>query len=158
MARKKTELNDATARTIADALRVARFERAGYVAKAMAQRNLNGRTHYADDDTLKFFHTRINACRTEAHGLLLIMLESTANNFKNTSRSHRFVVFDLFGDVLNARDTLRAKSGKAHDDMRDWLASFDVLAHYKQAMAERAERMKRDADAMAKAARAIRIN
>lgn len=110
MARKKTELNDVTARAIADALRVSRFERTGYDAKAMAQRNLNGRTHYADDDTLKFFHARINACRTEAHGLLLTMLESTASDFKNMSRAHRFVVFDLFGNVVNARERVHAKS------------------------------------------------
>lgn len=159
MTARKTKLSDETARTIAHAIGTAPFERRSYDAKFMAQQNLSGKTHYADDDTLKFFHARINHCRTECHGLILVIVESAAKDMHNTSRGHRFVAFDLFGTVINDRDhvdAMRAKSDKAIDDMHAWLESFDVLAHYKGAIAERAARLKRQADDMAKTARGIR--
>ena len=159
MTARKTKLTDDTARAIAHAIGTRPFERHGYDAKYSAQRNLDGKTHYADDDTLKFFHARINSCRTECNGLVLILIESAAKDMNNTARGHRFVAFDLFGTVINDRDhgdALRSKSDAAYNDSREWLESFDVLAHYKAAMAERAARAKRAADDMAKAARSIR--
>lgn len=159
MTARKTKLNPATARAIADALQTRPFERHGYDAKYTAQRNLSGKTHYADDDTLKFFHARINHCRIECEGLILIIIVSVAADYQNKSRGFRFVAFDLFGTVLNDRDhsdAMRRTSDKAAEDMHEWLAGFNVLAHYKTAIAERAARMKRNADDMAKAARAIK--
>ena len=159
MTTRKTQLTDDTARAIAHAIGCRPFDRHGYDAKYSAQRNLDGKTHYADDDTLKFFHARINSCRTECNGLVLILIESAAKDMNNSARGHRFVAFDLFGTVLNDRDhvdAMRSKSDAAYNDSREWLESFDVLAHYKAAMTERAARAKRAADDLAKAARAIR--
>lgn len=88
------------------------------------------------------------------------MVESVAKDPDNRSRGFRFVVFDLFGTVLNDRDhadSMHSKSDKAAAAMAEWLESFDVLAHYKRAMAERADRLKREAAEMSKAARAIRL-
>ena len=135
------------------------FECHGYDAKYNAQRNLEGRTHYVDDDSLKFFHARINSCRTACGGLILIITESTAKCPNNRSRGHRFVAFDLFGNVINDRDhcdSMRSKSDAAYKDSLEWLESFDVLAHYKTTMAERAEWLRRESADMMKAARAIR--
>ena len=154
-----TKLTDELARKIAIACNARRFERNGYDAKYCAQRNLDGRTHYADDDTLKFFHARINSCRAECAGLVLIITESAARDWDNGKRGHRFVAFDLFGTVLNDRDNadaMRASSGAAYNDSRAWLESFDVLAHYKAAMAERAARLKREASDLLAVARKIR--
>ena len=159
MTTRKTQLTDDTARAIAHAIGCRPFDRHGYDAKYSAQRNLDGKTHYADDDTLKFFHARINSCRTECNGLVLILIESAAKDMNNSARGHRFVAFDLFGTVLNDRDhvdAMHSKSDGARVAMRNWLDSFDVLAHYKAAMTERAARAKRAADDLAKAARAIR--
>lgn len=155
----KTKLTDDTARAIAHAIGTRPFERHGYDAKYSAQRNLGGKTHYADDDTLKFFHARINSCRTECHGLVLILIESAAKDMHNLARGHRFVAFDLFGTVINDRDhvgAMQSTSAKANAAMREWLESFDVLAHYKTAMTKRAASAKRAADYLAKAALAIR--
>ena len=152
-------VTEQTARNIAYALQVSRFEQSGYDAKAMAQRNLSGKTHYADDDTLRFFYARINSARVSHEGLIFAMVESSASDFRNTSRGFRFVAFDLFGNVLNDRDhidSMRAKSGMATADMLAWLESFDVLAHYKAAMTERAARLKRESADLAKVARSIR--
>ena len=160
MTARKTKLTDDTARAIAHAIGTRPFERHGYDAKYSAQRNLDGKTHYADDDTLKFFHARINSTYAECDGLVLVILESAAKDMHNSARGHRFVAFDLFGTVINDRDhvdAMHSKSDGARVAMRNWLESFDVLAHYKAAMTERAARAKRAADDMAKAARSIRV-
>ena len=124
----------------------------------MAQRNLSGKTHYADDETLRFFHARINSARTSHEGLIFAMVESVATDSRNTSRGFRFVAFDLLGTVLNDRthaDSTHAKSDKAIGEMLAWLESFDAMAHYKTAMAERAARLKRESAELSKASRAI---
>ena len=54
-------------------------------------------------------------------------------------------------------DSMHNKSDEAAAAMAEWLDSFDVLAHYKRAMLERADRLKREAAEMSKAARAIRL-
>ena len=113
MTARKTKLTDDTARAIAHAIGTRPFERHGYDAKYSAQRNLDGKTHYADDDTLKFFHARINSCRTECNGLVLILIESAAKDMHNSARGHRFVAFDLFGTVINHRDHVDAMHSKS---------------------------------------------
>lgn len=159
MTARKTQLSDDTARAIAHAIGCRPFDRHGYDAKYSAQRNLDGKTYYADDDTLKFFHARINSAYVECNGLLLVILQSEAKDMRNQSRGHRFVAFDLFGTVINERDhveSMHSKSDGARAAMRAWLDGFNVLAHYKAAMSERAARAKRAADDLAKAARAIK--
>lgn len=153
-------VNMQTARAISRAIGVSLFERHSYDAKYCAQRNLSGKSHYADDDTLKYFHARINSVKIAHEGLIFAMVESVANDPDNRSRGFRFIAFDLFGTVLNDRnhvDGTHRKSDGAYRDMLEWLDSFDVLAHYKTAMQDRAARLKREADDMNKAARAIRL-
>ena len=61
---KKTVLDNDNARAIADALGKILFERkSGYSAKDNAQRNLDERTHYVSDSTLKSFHSRVMSSR-----------------------------------------------------------------------------------------------
>lgn len=149
-----------TARKISQSLSTSLFSRCSYDAKYCAQRNLSGKSHYVDDDTLKYFHSRIISTRAAHEGLLFGIVESAAKDPDNRSRGFRFVVFDLFGTVLNDRDhadAMHNKSDKASAAMAEWLESFDVLAHYKRAMLERADRLKREAAEMSKAARAIRL-
>ena len=149
-----------TARKISQSLSTSLFSRCGYDAKYCAQRNLTGKTHYVDEDTLKFFHARIVLTRAMQEGLLFGLVESVAKDSDNMSRGFRFVVFDLFGTVLHDRahvEAMHNKSDKAAAAMAEWLKSFDVLAHYKCAMLERADRLKREAAEMSKAARAIRM-
>lgn len=143
-----------TARKIAYAIGRRLFDSAGYDTTAAAQRNLSGITHYADPDTLKFFHSRILRCRAECEGLVLILVESVATDHRNTGRGFRFVAFDLFGTVINDRpnatsETLAKSSDKARAAAEEWLTGFDVAAHYRAAMTERAERMRKDAQALA---------
>lgn len=157
---KKTELTLELARDIARACGKDRFERKGYDAKFNAQSNLTGRTHYADDSTLKFFHARINSCRVAHEGLVFAMVESVAEDMNNSRRGFRFVAFDIFGAVINDRsstDSLHRKSDKAISDMLTFLESFDVLAHYKDAIGDIADRLKRQAADMAAMCRRIKV-
>ena len=126
-----------TARAISRSLYTSLFSRCGYDAKYCAQRNLAGKSHYVDDSTLKFFHSRIVYTHTAQEGLLFGIVESAAKDHDSRQRGFRFVVFDMFGTVLNDRDhsdAMYSKSDKARAAMYEWLEAFDVLAHYKAAM------------------------
>jgi hypothetical protein len=150
-----------TARAIADAIGTSRFERYGYDAKSAAQRNLSGRTHYADDDTLRFFHARILSAQPQCEGSILVTVESVAADMRNTSRGFRFVAFDLFGTVINDRlsvESLHKKSDQARQAAADWLESFDALEHYRAAMTERAERLERQAAKLTDCAKSLRAD
>ena len=69
-----------------------------------AQRNLLGRTHYADDATLHFHKARILSARATSDGLLFYVIESVAIDYQNTTRGFRPVIFDLCGQVLSRPD------------------------------------------------------
>jgi hypothetical protein len=145
------------ARNLAYACGKSRYEYYGCGAKAAAQRNLAGRSHYVDDDTLRFFHARILNARPVAQGLILCLIESVAGDINNRSRGFRFVAFDIFGTVVtdhsNLDDLLRT-GDKAHQAADSWLESFDVAAHYRAAIGKRAERLDREAAALREAATA----
>lgn len=84
------------------------YERKNYSnSKHDAQLNLEGRTHYVDDDTLRFHHAKILETRAHDNGLLFSLIESTALDMHNTKRGFRYVIFDLFGHVI-ARPDLEA--------------------------------------------------
>ena len=66
-----------------------------------AQRNLSGRSHYVDDDTLRFHHSRILSTHITDGGLLFALVESYAVDMNNTQRKYRGVILDVFGNVVN---------------------------------------------------------
>ena len=151
-------VTEETARAVAQACGRSRFEYCSYNAKSMAQRNLSGRTHYADDDTLRFFHARIYSARVECRGLVLVLLESVAADVDDRwTRGHRFAAFDLFGTCIARADmeSLHKTGDKARQAAAEWLESFDVAAHYRQAMTERADSLVRKAEKLRAGAMAL---
>ena len=68
--------------------------------KYNAQRNLNGRTHYVDDDTLRFHKSRVLETHITDEGLLFALVESYAADPDNHKRLFRPVIFDVFGSVI----------------------------------------------------------
>lgn len=66
-----------------------------------AQRNLSGRTHYVDDETLRWHKSRVLSARHTDNGLLFAIVTSDALDMNNTKRGFRYVIFDLFGTVLS---------------------------------------------------------
>ena len=80
-------------------LRVFRLE-CYRLGKQNAQQNLRGKTHYVDDETLRYHHARILGARAICDGLFFKIIESVSLDMRNTRRSFRVVVFDLFGAVV----------------------------------------------------------
>jgi len=118
-------------------------------AVSRAQRALSGRTHYVDDDTMKLFGCRINACHVDYNGLYCWILESAAH--PSMGRVHRFVLFDVFGTVLTERGEMLRKTRKqAEKDKEAFFGTFDPLAHTENALREAIARdQKRISEALA---------
>jgi type IV secretory pathway VirB4 component len=76
------------------------FRNESYDPKTNAQRNLMGRTHYVDDETLRFHASRIISARHTDDGLLFALVTSDAKNYEKTQRGFRYVIFDVFGTVI----------------------------------------------------------
>lgn len=113
--------------------------------KYNAQRNLEGRTHYADEGTLKFFKARILSAHAASSGLLFYIIESVPGISDNPKKTKRAVVFDVFGTVVNERATNEGKwyatSDKALKDCAAFIASFDAITHTLETLKNRAKRL-----------------
>lgn len=66
-----------------------------------AQRNLNGRTHYVNDDTLRAFKCNILRSKHTDNGLFFIIQESLPVGSFEGKRMRRTVVFDIYGAVFS---------------------------------------------------------
>lgn len=110
-------------------------------AKLVAQEHLSGRTHYVDDDTLRFHKSRVLDCGITDDGLLCWIITSDALDMNNTRRGFRYVVFDIFGNVVSRHNLENAfKTSKAAQKaLREFLANTDAKALNLEAL-ERAER------------------
>lgn len=93
--------------------------------RANAQCNLSGRTHYADDGTLRYHSARILHAEATADRLLFAIVESVAGADKG--RAYQFVIFDLFGTVLASTGEQPLPTKKAAiNALRDVLATTDA--------------------------------
>ena len=91
-----------------------------------AQRNLTGRTHYVDEDTLKFHKSRVLHTYVVDNGLFFALVESVALDMNNRSRGFRFVIFDLFGTILE-RPNLEATYSTTNKACKAMWAALDGL-------------------------------
>lgn len=139
------------------------YDRKNYSnAKYDAQLNLEGRTHYVDDNTLRFHHARILETRVHDNGLLFSLIESCALDPHNKNRGFRYVIFDLFGNVvarpdlestfktsLQARKAMHAVLNTldaekvTHDGLKQWEANNAREKAYTIEMIERAKKTER---------------
>jgi len=69
--------------TISTAANVELFGHKSSDPKHNAQQNLNGRTYYVDDDTLRFFTSRIVSAYPTENGLFFKIVESVDNFLNN---------------------------------------------------------------------------
>lgn len=107
-------------------------------SKRNAQRNLMGRTHYVDDDTLRFHKSRILSSRHTDGGLLFAIVESVALDWHNTKRGVRYVIFDLFGNVVGTRQDLEhcwRRSEQATKALWAELNTLDAVALNREGLA-----------------------
>lgn len=107
--------------------------------KYNAQRNLAGRTHYVEDDTLRWHKSRVLASghQHEAQGLLFQITESVALDMHNTKRGTRCVVFDVFGTTVYHPSLEECHKGSTAAEKACREAEIDLVAHYRQAMEEK---------------------
>lgn len=117
------------------------YRNEGSAPKFNAQRNLCGRTHYVDEDTLRWHKCRILSARPVDGGLLFAIVTSDALDMHNTKRGYRYVIFDVFGTVLGRPDLDHAfkRSEQAVKAMWAALNAIDAKAVTLEAI-ERAEK------------------
>lgn len=116
-----------------------------------AQRNLMGRTHYVDPDTLRWHKSRILSRAILANGLLYRITESVALDMHNTKRGKRCVVFDVFGSTVYHPDLESCFSTSDAARNAAQKQEIDLIAHYRTAIAERLHWAKQDAEKAEKA-------
>lgn len=121
--------------------------------KRNAQENLAGRTHYAEDQALKFFKARIVSARPDQNGLFFKMVESVAIDHNNNRRGFRVVVFDLFGHVVY-RPSFDECTSTSTAAVVLWMKAekIDPATYYRADLKHRANRLTNQADAMREAA------
>lgn len=90
--------------------------------KVNAQRNLCGRTHYVDDDTLRWHHSRVLSARHTDGGLLFAIVCSDALDMHNTKRGYRYVIFDVFGNTVERPTLKEAFSSSRQAEKAMWVA------------------------------------
>jgi hypothetical protein len=126
-------------------------------AASNAQQNLQGRTHYADPETLRWHKARILSARDIWCGAGFMVVESVSLDWDNTKRGYRFAVFDVFGTVIERADlehTWKTSDG-AHKAFWKWLETFDPFTYYADALQARAARLDKESARLSNAAFAI---
>jgi hypothetical protein len=113
-----------------------------------AQRNLQGRTHYVNNDTLKGFRARVLNAHLSHDGLVYWIIESVGNKPFEGKANKRFVAFDVFGDVVSDRGQWHTTSKAAEKEKNAFLESFDAEKHTESRLLERAKRGAEDAQAV----------
>ena len=120
------------------------FSEKSYDAKRCAQINLSGRTHYAEDDTLRFFRGRILKCSILDNGTILGIVESCSADMHHSARAYRPVFCNLNGEVISrcTLDDAFKTSATAHKEFWRIANALDARAECNrmlESMATRAE-------------------
>jgi len=113
--------------------------------KTNAQRNLVGRTHYVDDDTLRWHKSRICSSGKLHGGLLFRVICSDAMDMHNTKRGFRVAVFDVFGTCVSRPELENASRTSEAAHNVSMAETIDLMAHYRQAIAERLRHQEQEA-------------
>lgn len=100
------------------------FTDAHYEPQRNAQANLDGLTHYCDDDTLSYFGARIDVSTASPSGLYFGLVESMKHPASGGKREYRAVWFDVSGHCT--RCDFRKDKGAALGDMQSALRDADA--------------------------------
>jgi len=109
-------------------------------ARANAQSMLIGRTHYVDDNTLRYFGARITSAQPSTFGLFYRITESVGRESNGGKRGFRTVLFDINGQTVYrpSLEEMQSTSTKAEKVFYEWFETFDVVAHYREQIALKA--------------------
>jgi hypothetical protein len=111
--------------------------------KHNAQDMLEGRTHYVDDDTLRFFGSLIKSAQPSTFGLFYRITESLS--LPTGGRGFRTVLFDLAGQVVYRPQLaeMESKTEKAEKAFYKWFETFNVETYYRDQIREKIIRTNR---------------
>jgi hypothetical protein len=135
-----------TAQSIATALDTSPFKDAHRLTPVLnAQDALGGITHYCDAGTLRFHHSRIVGASVMSCGAFFKVTETCAQDYQNTRRGYRVVLFDMTGSAVYrpSLDELTRTREQADKAFYSWFDQFDELAHYRDKINHRADKMAR---------------
>lgn len=152
-------MND-TVKTIATALRAHVFTDAQKkTPKLNAQAALTGLTHYCDDYTLRFHKSRVVGACVVANGAFFKVCETCAQDYENTKRGYRVVLFDMTGEAVyrpNLDDMTRTRE-QAERAFFAWFDGFDQLAHYQDKIESEARELAARLLDLAQAAKSLEV-
>lgn len=105
--------------------------------KANAQAMLTGRTHYVDDNNLRFFGCLIKSAVPSTFGLFFCITESLS--LPTGGRGFRTVLFDLGGQVVYRPqlEEMENKTEKAEKSFYKWFETFDIETYYRDQIREK---------------------
>jgi len=119
----------------AAALGFYRFEDKSYRADYSAERNLQGKTHYVDADTMRFFSARTLCARALSPLYFIILQSQKSGPGSAAGRVRRVTVFDVFGEVVEQSDDIAnaAKADQAYYALCDkWSAPAFAIREAKK--------------------------
>lgn len=122
-----------------------------------AQDALSGITHYCDADTLRYHHSRIVGACVVSCGAFFKIVETCAQDYNNTRRGYRVVLFDLLGRAVYrpSLDELTRTREQADKAFWAWFNQFDELGHYRDKLNSKADQMARQIAVMNEVARIL---
>jgi hypothetical protein len=135
-----------TAQTIAQALDTRPFKDAQRSTPVLnAQDALDGITHYCDPGTLRYHHSRIVGACVVSCGAFFKVTETCSQDYQNTRRGYRVVLFDLMGKAVYrpALAELHRTREQADKAFWAWFNSFDEVGHYRDNLNRRADQLAR---------------
>lgn len=119
-----------------------------------AERNLEGRTYYANADTRRYFKARILSSGEHASGALFWLIESLPMTHREDRRGFRYRVFDLCGNVIagnrETADQFHSTRARALKALRAALKEIDPVAVNRDAIASHEKWLADGYDAMRK--------
>ena len=127
-------------------------------SKANAQENLEGRTHYVDSSTLRYFNSRIVSALPVSNGAFYKIIESVSLDHNNTKRGFRAVLFDIFGTVVYRPDLKECFTSKEKADKGFywWFETFNEFEHYQQALDGKLKRLENEEDKLSEILQTLR--
>lgn len=143
----KTTTTDEEIKAIIAALAKLHLRPFGYESgdsKYNAQRNLRGKTHYVDDETLRWHKSRVCSAGHLHGGLLFRITTSDALDMNNTRRGFRVVVFDVFGTTIYRPKLEEAFSTSQAAFKASEKQEIDLVKHYEEAIANELKRKEDD--------------
>lgn len=126
-----------------------------------AQRALNGKTHYVETSTLKYFKARVETCGGILGGLMFFVIERVGSKPADIPGGNvRLVIFDVFGSQVDregVRDVWHRNENAAWNALdkliKGGMDTAFAIRHTRDRMRERAARLRREAATLTKAAR-----